>query len=96
MSTYPSRVAAWQEECELHGTAQVCHICPFLPLSAELEVTENFGDFWVSFFTYATCSAAWFASFCVMAAARSMTEMRGGTSSVMRSRLIVYPSNAAS
>ena len=50
MSTYPSRVAAWQEECELHGTAQVCHICPLLPLSAELEVTENFGDFWVSLF----------------------------------------------
>ena len=50
MSTYPTRVAVWQEECELHGTAQVCHICPFLPLSAEFEVTENFGDFWVSFF----------------------------------------------
>ena len=72
------------------------HICPFLPLSAELEVTEKKSVRSGSFFTYATCSAAGFASFCVMDAARSMTEMRGGTSSVMRRRLIVYPSTAAS
>ena len=39
------------------------------------------------FFTYATCSVAWFASFIVMADARSMTEIRGGTSSVIRTRL---------
>ena len=39
------------------------------------------------FFTYATCSVAWFASFIVMADARSMTEIRGGTSSVIRIRL---------
>ena len=47
-------------------------------------------------FTYATSCAAWFASFPVMAVARSTTEMRGGTSSVMRSRVIACPSTAAS
>ena len=39
------------------------------------------------FLTYATCSVAWFASFIVVADARSMTEIRGGTSSVIRNRL---------
>ena len=39
------------------------------------------------FFTYATCSVAWFAYFIVMVEARSMTEIRGGTPSVIRIRL---------
>ena len=41
---------SWQEECELKGATQVYHRRRFLPLPTELEVTKNFGDFWVSLF----------------------------------------------
>ena len=57
------------------------------PVARNLKSPKNSVTSGCRFFTYATCSAAWFASFIVMADARSMTEIRGGTSSVIRTRL---------
>ena len=48
LSAYPCRVSTWQEECELPSAAKVCHGRLFLPLSAEFEVTQNPGDFWMA------------------------------------------------
>ena len=64
------------------GRPMLSHRHPRNLNSPKLSVTSG-----CRFFTYATCSVAWFASFIVMADARSMTEIRGGTSSVIRTRL---------
>ena len=64
------------------GRPMLSHRHPRNLKSPKLSVTSG-----CRFFTYATCSVAWFASFIVMADARSMTEIRGGTSSVIRTRL---------
>ena len=37
-----------QEECVLKGATDACRSHRFLPLPTEFEVTEKFGDFWVS------------------------------------------------
>ena len=45
-------MAAWQEEGELHGPAEVCHRRLFMALPAEFEVTQNLGYFWVAIFLF--------------------------------------------